>query len=227
VSPRVLVVDDDPGIRDVVSYALETEGFDVETASDTTDAERALGDDLDLIVLDVMLPGGSGTELCRRLRRNGDVVPVLMLTARDAEVDLVVGLEAGADDYMTKPFSTVELVSRLRALLRRRAYDGAGGAAVREIGELRLDVSRYELTIGDETVRVTPSEFRILDLLSTKPGHVFSRREIMQYLWESDHVGDQHACEVHISNLRRKIERDPASPERLVTVRGFGYKLVG
>jgi DNA-binding response OmpR family regulator len=226
VSSRVLVVDDDPGILDVVSYALEGEGFEVETAADTDDAERALERAFDLVVLDVMLPGGSGTDLCRRLRANGDVVPVLMLTARDADTDLVVGLEAGADDYVTKPFSTAELVSRVRAMLRRREYDRSEGLSVRQVGGLRLDVTRYEAQVDDAVVQLTPSEFRILALLAERPEHVFSRREIMQHLWDSSHVGDEHACEVHISNLRRKIERDPAAPERLLTVRGFGYKLV-
>ncbi len=226
MSSRVLVVDDDPGILDVVSYALEGEGFEVETAADTDDAERALEQAFDLVVLDVMLPGGSGTDLCRRLRANGDVVPGLMLTARDAETDLVVGLEAGADDYVTKPFSTAELVSRVRAMLRRRDYDRSEGLTVRQVGGLKLDVTRYEAQIDGGVVQLTPSEFRILALLAERPQHVFSRREIMQHLWDSAHVGDEHACEVHISNLRRKIERDPSEPERLLTVRGFGYKLV-
>jgi DNA-binding response OmpR family regulator len=226
VSARVLVVDDDPGILDVVSYALQGEGFDVETATDTQDAERALEGAFDVVVLDVMLPGGSGTDLCRRLRANGDVVPVLMLTARDAETDLVVGLEAGADDYVTKPFSPAELVSRVRAMLRRRDYDRSESSSVRQVGGLRLDLARYEAQVDDGVVQLTPSEFRILALLAGRPEHVFTRREIMQHLWDSSHVGDEHACEVHISNLRRKIERDPSRPDRLVTVRGFGYKLV-
>ena len=226
MSARVLVVDDDPGILDVVSYALQGEGFDVETATDTQDAERALEGAFDVVVLDVMLPGGSGTDLCRRLRANGDVVPVLMLTARDAETDLVVGLEAGADDYVTKPFSPAELVSRVRAMLRRRDYDRSESSSVRQVGGLRLDLARYEAQVDDGVVQLTPSEFRILALLAGRPEHVFTRREIMQHLWDSSHVGDEHACEVHISNLRRKIERDPSRPDRLVTVRGFGYKLV-
>lgn len=225
MSARVLVVDDDPGILDVVSYALESEGFDVSTATDAAGAERELARPVDLVVLDVMLPGGTGTELCRRLRASGNVVPVMMLTARDAEVDLVVGLEAGADDYVKKPFSTTELITRVRALLRRREYDRAEGGSLREVGGIRLDLARHEVEVDGEPVQLTPSEFKILALLTERPGHVHSRREIMEHLWASTHVGDQHACEVHMSNLRRKIERDPASPERLLTVRGFGYKL--
>jgi DNA-binding response OmpR family regulator len=148
-----------------------------------------------------------------------------MLTARDAETDVVVGLEAGADDYVTKPFSTAELLSRVRALLRRRELDRTEGKTVIKAGPLRLDVTRYEARVGGENVQLTPSEFRLLALLAEQPEQVFSRREIMQHLWDSDHVGDEHACEVHVSNIRRKIERDPANPELLVTVRGFGYKL--
>ncbi len=224
--PRVLVVDDDPGILDVVSYALRNEGLDVETAETAVDAERALARPVDLVILDVMLPGGSGTDLLRRVRAAGNVVPILMLTARDAEVDRVVGLEAGADDYVTKPFSSAELVSRARAILRRREYDRSDGAAVRRVGNLVIDLTRYEVRVDGESVLLTPSEFRILALLSEQPERVFSRLEIMQHLWGSSHVGDQHACEVHVSNLRRKIEADPEDPKRLVTVRGFGYKLI-
>jgi two-component system, OmpR family, response regulator RegX3 len=226
MTTRVLVVDDDPGILDVVRYALEREGHVVSTAADTVEAARVLaGESFDVIVLDVMLPGGSGTELARRLRADGNVVPIAMLTARDAETDVVVGLEAGADDYVTKPFSTAELLSRVRAILRRRELDRSEGKTVISAGPLQLDVTRYEARVGEESVALTPSEFRLLALLAEQPERVFSRREIMQHLWDSQHVGDEHACEVHVSNIRRKIERDPANPELLLTVRGFGYKL--
>jgi two-component system, OmpR family, response regulator RegX3 len=226
MTTRVLVVDDDPGILDVVRYALEREGHVVSTAADTVEAARVLaGESFDVIVLDVMLPGGSGTELARRLRADGNVVPIVMLTARYAETDVVVGLEAGADDYVTKPFSTAELLSRVRAILRRRELDRSEGKTVISAGPLQLDVTRYEARVGEESVALTPSEFRLLALLAEQPERVFSRREIMQHLWDSQHVGDEHACEVHVSNIRRKIERDPANPELLLTVRGFGYKL--
>jgi DNA-binding response OmpR family regulator len=223
---RILVVDDDPGIVDVVSYALSDEGFAVETANDVEAAERALARPVDLVILDLMLPGGSGTDLCRRLRSSANFVPVLMLTARDAELDRVVGLESGADDYVTKPFSTAELVSRARAILRRREFDRTEGATVRRVGGLVLDLTRHEVRVEGEPVAVTPSEYRILMLLSEQPEKVRSRRDIMEHLWGSSHVGDQHACEVHISNLRKKIEHDADDPKRLVTIRGFGYKLV-
>ncbi len=174
-----------------------------------------------------MLPQLSGTDVCRALRAESDV-PIVMLTARDAERDRVLGLELGADDYVTKPFSSAELLSRVRAILRRRELDRANGAgaAVRDLGGLHIDLGRHEVTVDGEAVQLTLSEFKVLALLAERPERVVSRRELMQHLWSSDHVGDEHACEVHISNLRRKIERDPTHPQRLVTVRGMGYKLV-
>ncbi len=226
MSQRVLVIDDDPGILDVVTAALEAEGFAVDPA---TDAESGLAEarrrDYDVVVLDLMLPDRPGTEVCRDLRAESSV-PIVMLTAKDAELDRVVGLELGADDYVTKPFSLAELVSRIRALIRRRELDESEREApVRRIGGITVDLGRHEVAVDGEPVQLTRSEFRLLALLSEEPGRLRSRRELMQHLWQSDHVGDEHACDVHVSNLRRKIERDPARPERLVTVRGFGYKL--
>jgi DNA-binding response OmpR family regulator len=224
--PSVLVVDDDPGVLDIVRYALEQDGFRVKVATDGEAAlEIASNGGFDVIVLDLMLPRVSGTEVCRRLRANGDPVPIVMLTARDAELDRVVGLELGADDYVVKPFSTRELASRLRAILRRQELERDTRGTVREIGGLRIDLSRYEAHVGDERVQLTPSEFKLLALLSERPEHVFTRREILQHLWSSSYVGDEHAADVHVSNIRRKIEHDPEQPERLVTVRGIGYKL--
>jgi DNA-binding response OmpR family regulator len=228
MSGRILLVDDDPGILDVVSFALRGEGFELETA---TDGERALElaqrQRFDVLVLDLMLPLLSGTEVCRRLRAGGNGVPIVMLTARDAEVDRVLGLEVGADDYVTKPFSTAELISRIRAILRRREYDRAEArAAVIQVGGVRVDLARHEVRVDDAAVRLTPSEYKLLVMLADEPGRVFTRRQIMEHLWESHWVGDEHAADVHISNLRRKIERKPGNPERIVTARGFGYKLV-
>jgi DNA-binding response OmpR family regulator len=225
---RVLVVDDDPGIVDVLSYSLAREGYEVQTAADGSEAMAAAARrELDLVILDLMLPEVSGEDVCRRLRAAGNTVPILMLTAKDAELDKVLGLELGADDYLTKPFSTAELLSRIRALFRRREYDLVEGAnGRRRVGDLVLDSTRHQVEIDGREVRLTPSEFRVLALLATKPGHVFTRRQIMEHLWESEHVGDEHAGEVHVSNLRRKIERDPARPKRILTVRSAGYKLV-
>ena len=227
MSSTVLLVDDDPGVLDVVSFMLRREGFEVDSERDGTAAlEAARRKGYDIVILDVMLPGTPGTDVCRELRSESDV-PILMLTARDAEIDRVLGLELGADDYVTKPFSTAELLSRVRAILRRRELDRAnGGSTVRNLGGLQIDLGRHEVRVDGERVHLTLSEFKVLALLAEQPAAVVSRKELMQHLWASEHVGDEHACEVHISNLRRKIERDPTQPQRLVTVRGMGYKLV-
>jgi len=220
----VLVVDDDPGVLDVVAFTLRREGFDVDEERDGAKAlDAARARDYDIVILDVMLPELSGTDVCRALRAESDV-PIMMLTARDGERDRVLGLDVGADDYVTKPFSSAELLSRVRAILRRRELDRA--TAVRSLGGLRLDLGRHEVTVDGEPVRLTLSEFKVLALLAERPESVVSRRELMRHLWASEHVGDEHACEVHISNLRRKIERDPTRPQRLLTVRGMGYKLL-
>jgi two-component system, OmpR family, response regulator RegX3 len=227
VNNSVLVVDDERAILDAVEYALRSEGFTVKTSADGEGALEAVREQpFDVIVLDLMLPGLSGIEICRRLRAESDV-PILILSARDAEVDRVLGLESGADDYVTKPFSMAELVSRVRAILRRRELDrGADETFVRRVGQLELDLRRHVANVGGAPIQLTPSEFKLLALLAEQPERVFSRREIMEHLWQSEYVGDQRACDIHITHLRRKIERDPAHPERLLTVRGVGYKLV-
>jgi DNA-binding response OmpR family regulator len=223
---RILVVDDEPAILDAVSYALRAEGFEVERECDGEDALEAGRDkEYDLVILDVRLPGLSGIEVCRRLRAESEV-PILMLTALDAEVDRVLGLEAGADDYVTKPFSVAELVSRVRAILRRRELDRSPTRAVRRVGSLQLDLVRHTAEVDGHSVQLTRSEFRLIALLAGDPERVFNRREIMQHLWQSAYVGDERAADIHISNLRQKIERTPRRPERLLTVRGEGYKLV-
>jgi two-component system response regulator RegX3 len=225
VTTRILVADDELAISDAVGYALRGEGFEVETVADGEAAlEVAQADGFDVLILDLMLPKLSGIEVCRRLRAQSDI-PILMLTAKDAEVDRVLGLEAGADDYVTKPFSMPELVSRVRAMLRRRELDRADGTRTLRLGGLELDLARHRVTVDGESVQLTPSEFRVLTLLAAQPERVFSRREIMQHLWDSSYVGDQRACDIHISNIRRKIERDAGVPERLLTVRGVGYRL--
>ena len=222
---RVLVVDDEPAIRDAIEYALRNEGFDVDGAADgETGLQAALDDSYDVVLLDLMLPRMSGTEVCRRLRA-ASTVPIIMLTAKGAELDRVLGLEVGADDYITKPFSMAELIGRIRAIIRRRDLDRSGAASVLRVGGLELDPIRHEARIDGEPKRLTPSEFKLLMLLAQDPERVFSRREIMQHLWDSTYVGDQRACDIHISNLRQKIESDPANPDRVVTVRGVGYKL--
>jgi two-component system, OmpR family, response regulator RegX3 len=226
MTARILLVDDEPAILESVAYSLRGAGWEVDTRADGESALAAgQTHPYDVVVLDVMLPGVSGTEVCRRLREKSDV-PILMLTARGSEVERVVGLEAGADDYVTKPFSTAELISRVRAILRRRELDRAGGIAVRTVGALKVDLVRHEVQADGRPVHLTPMEFRLLALLASEPERVFSRREVMAHLWDSEHVGDARACDIHISNLRAKIETDPAQPERILTVRGAGYKLV-
>jgi DNA-binding response OmpR family regulator len=227
MSYRIAVVDDEPAIRDAVAYALRSDGFEVDPYESGEEVLHAVvrEDGPDLIVLDLMLPGLSGTEVCRRVRATS-AVPIIVLTARDAEVDRVMGLEAGADDYVTKPFSMAELVSRVRANLRRRELDRSSHLPVKKIGDLELDLARHDVRVGDRPIRLTPSEFKVLSLLAEQPDRVFSRREIMQHLWDSDYVGDQRACDIHVSNIRRKLEQDPSQPRRLVTIRGVGYKLV-
>ena len=224
---RILVADDEVDILEPIRYALGNEGFDVVCVEDGEAAlARARSEPFDLVILDVMMPRLSGTDVCRRLRAEA-TVPIMMLTAKDAELDRVLGLELGADDYVTKPYSMAELVSRVRAILRRRDLDRSEtGGAVRQVGGIRIDFTRHQVAVDGKPVPLTPSEFKVLALLADAPERVLSRRQIMERLWESPYVGDQRACDVHISNLRRKIERDSAHPERIVTVREVGYKLV-
>ena len=227
MTARVLVVDDEPALRDSVSYALEREGFDVEAVADgETALELAGSEPFDAVVLDVMLPGLPGTEVCRRLRGTSSV-PIVMLTARTAEVDRVVGLELGADDYVTKPFSLAELVARVRAVLRRRELDrNEAEAPVLRVGGLEIDRVRHEVRVDGQVADLTPSEFRLLALLASEPDRAFTRRELVQELWRSEYVGDERICDTHVVGLRRKVELDPARPTRILAVRGVGYKLV-
>jgi two-component system, OmpR family, response regulator RegX3 len=225
-SSRILVVDDEPSVRESVGYALEQEGFKVTLAADGEEAEEHLGDDnFDLLVIDIMMPGKSGLDICREVRAQSPV-PIILLTAKDAEVDKVVGLEVGADDYVTKPFSVRELLGRIRAQLRRRELDrsaGAEGTAI-EAGPVSIDLARHLVSVRGEPINLTRSEFQVLRLLAENPGQVFSRQEIMEELWQTEFRGDVRACDVHISNLRQKVERDPQNPELVLTVRRVGYR---
>jgi two-component system, OmpR family, response regulator RegX3 len=224
-SSRILVVDDESSVRESVGYALEQEGFEVTLAADGEDAEGKLSDgNFELLIIDIMMPGKSGLDICREVRSRSPV-PIILLTAKDAEVDKVVGLEVGADDYVTKPFSVRELLGRVRAQLRRRELDrsGADGAAI-ESGPVSIDLARHLVTVRGEPVNLTRSEFQVLRLLAENPGQVFSRREIMEELWQTEFRGDVRACDVHISNLRQKVERDPQNPELVLTVRRVGYR---
>jgi two-component system response regulator RegX3 len=229
MSPRrILIADDEPSVRDSVGYALAQEGFEVTPAVDGNDAEEKLGGDgmpFDLLILDIMMPGRSGLDICREVRGRS-AVPIIILTAKDAEVDKVVGLEVGADDYVTKPFSVRELLGRVRAQLRRRDLDRgplAEGTRI-DAGPVSIDLARHLVTVRGSQVNLTRSEFQLLRLLAAKPGQVFGRAQIMEELWQTEFDGDERACDVHISNLRQKIERDVQHPELVLTVRGVGYK---
>lgn len=224
MSERILVVEDESAISDAVAYALHEAGYDVDTVDDGDAAlAQARSRAYDLMVLDLLLPGVHGLEVCRTLRAEQSDLPIVMLTARDAEQERVEGLDIGADDYITKPFSIAELVSRVRSHLRRRELDRS--AAVLTVGGLTIDVARHSASIDGRPVLLTRSEFRLVALMASKPGQAFSREELVRHLWESDFTGDRRAIDVHVSNLRRKLEADPRRPRRLVTVRGVGYKL--
>jgi len=226
-SGRILVADDEPSVRDSVGYALTQDGFEVTAAADGEEAAEMVGDGIpyDLLILDIMMPGQSGLDICRDVRSRS-AVPIILLTAKDAEVDKVVGLEVGADDYVTKPFSVRELLGRVRAQLRRRELDRAplSQAVKVEAGPVAIDLVRHVATVRGEPVNLTRSEFQLLRLLVGRAGEVFPRRQIMEELWQTEFDGDERACDVHISNLRQKVERDPQDPELIVTVRGIGYK---
>jgi two-component system response regulator RegX3 len=226
MNERILIVDDAEAILDAVTDALVSEGYEAKGVTNGREAlEIAQTERFDLVILDLVLPGLAGTEVCRRLRVESSV-PIIMLTARDAEADRVLGLEIGADDYITKPFSEVELLSRVRAILRRRRLDRLGDSTVLRLGGLSVDVVKHEVVADGTPVALSPSEYKLLALLAEEPGRVFTRSEIMQHLWQSTYVGDERACDAHVSTLRRKIERDRLHPERIITVPGFGYKLV-
>src|SRR6476646_8952937 len=228
-SGRILIADDEPSVRDSVGYALAQEGFEVTPAADGDEAAQLLGNGIpfDLLILDIMMPGPSGLDICRDVRSRS-AVPIIVLTAKDAEVDKVVGLEVGADDYVTKPFSVVAVSLQKKAQLHRRELDRTSSAREGkriEAGSVKIDLARHLVTIRNEPVNLTRSEFQVLRLLAERPGQVFSRLEIMEELWQSEFSGDVRACDVHISNLRQKIERDPQEPELVLTVRGIGYRL--
>ena len=222
---RVLVVEDEESYREALAYMLRKEGFDVIEAADGTaglaEYDRA---GADIVLLDLMMPGLPGTEVCRQLRLRGPV-PVIMVTARDSEIDKVVGLELGADDYVTKPYSARELVARIRAVLRRRGDVEAPVESALEAGPVRMDVERHVVSVDGEPVALPLKEFDLLELLMRNAGRVLTRVQLIDRVWGSDYVGDTKTLDVHVKRLRAKIEPDPANPKYLVTVRGLGYKL--
>lgn len=235
---KILVVDDEISLQETVAYNLKKQGYDVQTTGDGAEAlELARELQPDLIILDVMLPGLDGFEICRILRREM-TTPVLMLTARDDEIDRVVGLEVGADDYMAKPFSMRELIARVKAMLRRvrlireevseaEAGEGKPKQEVLEFGNLRIDITRREITVNGEVVAFKPKEYELLTFLAQHQGQVLSREFILERVWGWDFIGDSRTVDVHVRWLREKIEHDPANPRRIITVRGAGYRFEG
>lgn len=221
---RVLVVEDEESYSDPLAYMLRKEGFEVAVASTGPEAlaefDRA---GADIVLLDLMLPGIPGTEVCRRIRATS-MVPVIMVSAKDDEVDKVVGLELGADDYVTKPYSPRELVARIRAVLRRGA-EPESAPPVLEVGPVRMDVERHVVTVAGVEQRLPLKEFELLEMFLRNPGRVLTRGQLIDRVWGSDYVGDTKTLDVHVKRLRTKIEPDPTEPRLLTTVRGLGYKL--
>ncbi len=235
---KILVVDDEISLQETLAYNLKKQGYEVQTTGDGTEALKIAREmKPDLIVLDVMLPGLDGFEVCRILRREM-TTPVLMLTARDDEIDRVVGLEVGADDYMAKPFSMRELMARVKAMLRRvrlikeevsssDSADNKPKVKVMTFDNLKIDMNRREITVDDEVVAFKPKEYELLTFLAQHQGQVLSREFILERVWGWDFIGDSRTVDVHVRWLREKIEPDPANPRRIITVRGAGYRFEG
>jgi two-component system response regulator RegX3 len=221
---RILVVEDEESFSDPLSYLLRKEGYEVAIADDGPAAlEEFDRNGADLVLLDLMLPGLPGTEVCRQLRTRSNV-PVIMLTAKDSEIDKVVGLELGADDYVTKPYSSRELVARVRAVLRRGNEPEVLLSSAVEAGPVRMDVERHVVTVEGRSVAMPLKEFELLEILLRNAGRVLTRMQLIDRVWGADYVGDTKTLDVHVKRLRSKIEPDPANPRYLVTVRGLGYK---
>lgn len=223
---RILVVEDEQSFSDALSFMLRKEGFDVSVAADGHSAlDTFHREGADIVLLDIMLPGIPGTEVCRQIR-NVSQVPIIMVTAKDSEIDKVVGLELGADDYVTKPFSSRELVARIRAVLRRRGPEQATASeSTLAAGDIVMDVDRHVVTVASQPVKLPLKEFELLEVLMRNAGRVLTRGQLIDRVWGSDYVGDTKTLDVHVKRLRSKIEPNPAEPSVLVTVRGLGYKL--
>ncbi|WP_341717790.1 response regulator transcription factor [Micromonospora sp. FIMYZ51] len=222
---RVLVVEDEESFSDALSYMLRKEGFEVSVAATGTSALTEFDrTGADIVLLDLMLPEMSGTEVCRQLRQRSRV-PIIMVTARDSEIDKVVGLEIGADDYVTKPYSPRELVARIRAVLRRQSAEATeSGGPTLAAGPVRMDIERHVVTVDGATVQLPLKEFELLELLLRNAGRVLTRGQLIDRVWGADYVGDTKTLDVHVKRLRSKIEPEPSAPRHIVTVRGLGYK---
>ncbi|AFY81474.1 response regulator transcription factor [Oscillatoria acuminata] len=230
---RILVVEDEDLIREMLVLALEEEGYEVSIAADGQSALNSLYRSepvstdfpFDLIVLDIMLPQVNGLDLCRLLRQQGNPVPILILSAKGSETDRVLGLEVGADDYLTKPFSMREFIARCRALFRRQRLNGLMDPQILRFGEITLYPQECRVMVSTEEVNLSPKEFRLIELFMSYPRRVWSRDQLLDRVWGPDFVGDSKTVDVHIRWLREKLERDPSQPEYIITVRGFGYRL--
>jgi two-component system response regulator RegX3 len=224
---KILVVEDEASFSDALSYVLTKEGYEVVVA-DTGDGAIATYDKVgaDLVLLDLMLPGLSGTEVCRQLRARSNV-PIIMLTAKDTEVDKVVGLELGADDYVTKPYSKAELIARIKAVLRRQSDLSESIDPVLVAGPVRIDVERHQVNVNNESISLPLKEFELLEFLVRNSGRVLTRAQLIDRVWGSDYFGDTKTLDVHVKRLRAKIEKDPANPVFIQTIRGLGYKFEG
>ena len=221
---RILIVEDEPSLSEPLAFLLGREGYETEIAADGPAALAEFDrSGADLVLLDLMLPGLPGTEVCRELRTRSSV-PIIMLTAKDSEVDIVVGLELGADDYVTKPYSTRELLARIRAVLRRRVETDDDDEAVLESGSVRMDVERHTVSVDGSTVPMPLKEFELLELLMRNAGRVLTRGQLIDRVWGVDYFGDTKTLDVHIKRIRSKIEKSPSDPVMLVTVRGLGYR---
>jgi two-component system, OmpR family, response regulator RegX3 len=224
--PRVLLIEDEVGFGEALEYQLGREGYDVDRITDgAAGLEKFRTNGADLVLLDLMLPGIPGEDICREIRRSSNV-PIIMLTARDTEIDKVVGLEIGADDYVTKPFSSRELLARIKAVLRRSGGETAGGDGALEGGGIRLDAERFEVTVRGEQVHLPRKEFELLELLMENAGRVLTRETLIDRVWGSDYFGDTRTLDVHVKRLRAKCEIDPHNPDHLMTIRGLGYKFI-
>ena len=221
---RILIVEDEASFSEALAYTLEKEGYDVTVAEDGVSAVDVFDQEgADLVLLDLMLPGQPGTEVCRQIRQRSQV-PVIMLTAKDSEIDKVVGLELGADDYVTKPYSSRELLARVRAVLRRHVDTDIDEGSMISAGPVRMDVERHTVEVGGEAASLPLKEFELLEMLLRNAGRVLTRGQLIDRVWGSDYVGDTKTLDVHVKRLRAKIEPDPSSPRHLITVRGLGYK---
>ncbi|KQM29228.1 MULTISPECIES: response regulator transcription factor [Frigoribacterium] len=222
---HILIVEDEESLSEPLAYILQREGYQVSVAEDGPAAVAAFDKTgADLVLLDLMLPGIPGTEVCRVIRTRSQV-PIVMLTAKDSEVDIVVGLELGADDYVTKPYSTRELLARIRAVLRRRVDPDDLSDSMLEAGDIRMDVERHVVTVRGDDVAMPLKEFELLELLMRNAGRVLTRGQLIDRVWGSDYFGDTKTLDVHIKRIRSKIEAVPSEPKALVTVRGLGYRI--